>query len=195
MIAKIKGKLIEMDGNKGLIETASGLTYEIILIPSILSKYPINSNINIYTKLIVREDSQVLYGFEIRQQVDFFNDLISISGVGPKLAFAVISFSGKDELIKAVKSNDINFFARIPGLGKKTSLKIIVELSSKLESEVNISKLYMSEDDKTVLDALISLGFKSREARDILGKISKKGTLEDRIKEGIRYATSQKKKL
>jgi Holliday junction DNA helicase RuvA len=195
MIGKIKGKLIETEGNKGLIETNSGLSYEVVLVPSIISKYPVNSNINLYSKLIIREDSQTLYGFEFKEQVNFFNDLLSISGVGPKLAFTVISFSNKNDIVKAVKSNDVDFFVKIPGLGKKTSLKIIVELSSKLEADVNISKLYLNEEDKTVLDALVSLGFKLKEAKEILGKIPKKGSIEERIKQGLRYATSNKKKL
>jgi len=195
MIGKIKGKLIEIEGNKGLIETNSGLSYEVVLIPSIISKYPINSNINLYSKLIIREDSQTLYGFESKEQVNFFNDLMSVPGVGPKLAFTVISFSDKNEIIKAVQANDINFFSKIPGLGKKTSLKIIVELSSKLESAINLTKLYLSEEDKMVIEALVSLGFKSKEAKEIFNNIPKRGTLEEKIKHGIKYATSNKKKL
>jgi len=195
MIGKIKGKLIEINGNKGLIETTSGLSYEVTLIPSVISKNEINSNINLYTKLIIREDAHTLYGFEFKEQVDFFNDLLSISGVGPKLAFTVISFSNRKEIINAVQSNDVNFFTKIPGLGKKTSLKIIVELSSKLESDINLSKLYLSEEDKTVIEALVALGFRSKEAREIFNNISKKGSLEEKIKEGIKYATSNKKRL
>lgn len=195
MIAKIKGKLIDIEGNKGFIETASGLTYEVFLVPSIIKDNIIGKTIEVFTQLIVREDSQTLYGFVDKSEINIYKMLISISGIGPKVAFSVISFSSPESLLTAVKNNDVDFFTRIPGLGKKTSLKIVIELSGKLESGFSIEKIYMSEDDKLVLDALVSLGFKTEEARKIMTNIPKNIPVEEKIKKGLQLGTTKKKKV
>ena len=195
MIAKIKGKLIDIEGNKGFIETASGLTYEVFLVPSIIKDNIIGKTIEVFTQLIVREDSQTLYGFVDKSEINIYKMLISISGIGPKVAFSVISFSSPESLLTAVKNNDVDFFTRIPGLGKKTALKIVIELSGKLESGFSIEKIYMSEDDKLVLDALVSLGFKTEEARKIMVNIPKNIPVEEKIKKGLQLGTTKKKKV
>lgn len=195
MIAKIKGTLIDIEGNKGLIETASGLSYEVSLVPSIIKNNILGKSIEIFTQFIVREDSQTLYGFVDKSEINIFKMLLSISGIGPKVAFGVISFSNPDDLIAAVKNNDIDFFTRVPGLGRKTALKIVLELSSKLESGFSLSKVYFSEEDKLVLDAMVSLGFKTEEARKIMSNIPKNLTVEEKIKKGLQLGTTKKKKV
>lgn len=195
MIGKIKGKLIDIEGNKGLIETSSGLSYEVFLVPSIIKNNILGKNIEIFTQFIVREDSQTLYGFVDKSEINIFKMLLSISGIGPKVAYSVISFSNPDDLIKAVKNNDVDFFTRVPGLGKKTALKIVVELSGKLETGFSIAKVYMSEEDKLVLDALVSLGFKTEEAKKIMSNIPKNITVEEKIKKALQFGTTKKKKV
>jgi Holliday junction DNA helicase RuvA len=192
MIAKIKGTLSEIDGNKGLVDTPSGVTYEVFLTPKLLSASPVSSEVAIYTYLQVRDDAHVLFGFESRAQKKLFEMLIAISGVGPKTAYGVISFSGEEELYDAVRSSDVGYFSKVPGLGKKTAMKIILELSTLLKSEFEIGKMHISEDDKTVVDALISLGFKSIDAKKILQKLPKDLSIEDKIKEALRAVTSKK---
>ena len=195
MIGKIKGKLIDIEGNKGLIETASGLSYEVFLVPSIIKNNILGKSIEIFTQFIVREDSQTLYGFVDKSEINIFKMLLSISGIGPKVAYGVISFSNPDDLISAVKNNDVDFFTRVPGLGKKTALKIVVELSGKLETGFSIAKVYMSEEDKLVLDALVSLGFKTEEAKNIMTNIPKNITVEEKIKKALQFGTTKKKKV
>ena len=195
MIGKIKGKLIDIEGNKGLIETASGLSYEVFMVPSIIKNNILGKNIEIFTQFIVREDSQTLYGFVDKSEINIFKMLLSISGIGPKVAFGVISFSNSEDLLGAVKNNDVDFFTRVPGLGKKTALKIVVELSGKLESGFSLSKVYMSEEDKLVLDAMVSLGFKTEEARKIMSNIPKNLSVEEKIKKGLQLGTTKKKKV
>ncbi|OGK29761.1 Holliday junction DNA helicase RuvA [Candidatus Roizmanbacteria bacterium RIFCSPHIGHO2_12_FULL_33_9] len=195
MIGKIKGKLIDIEGNKGLIETASGLSYEVFLVPTIIKNNILGKSLELFTQLIVREDSQTLYGFTDKEQINIFKMLLSISGIGPKVAFGVISFSNSDDLTTAIKNNDIDFFTRVPGLGKKSALKIVVELSGKIESGFSISKIYMSEEDKLVLDALVSLGFKTEEARKIMINIPSNLPVEEKIKKGLQLGTTKKKKV
>ena len=192
MIGKIKGTLVELDGNSGLIETKSGLFYQVNLTPSIISNHKADKKVEIYTYLQVREDALVLFGFETKKEYDFFKMLLSVPGVGPKTAYSVISFSKVNDLIAAVKQNDRDYFTRVPGLGKKTSMKIILELSQRLESEFKLEKMYLSEEEKTVVDALVSLGFKSNEARKILAKLPKNLSLEEKIKEGLKLGMNPK---
>ncbi len=195
MIGKIKGKLAEVDGNIGLIETSAGVFYEVFLTPSLLSSHKVNQQIEVYTYFQVREDAQSLFAFQTKDEFKLFKLLITVSGVGPKTAFSIISFSTDKDLIDAVKRNDISFFSRIPGLGKKTAMKIILELSQKMDAEFQMEKMYMSEEDKTVVDALVSLGFKSHEAKAIIPKLSKGLSIEEKIKEALRLASNSGKRV
>lgn len=193
MIGKIKGKLIELDGNIGLIETQSGVSYEVFLPTSVLTINKLNTVFEIYTYLQIRDDAHVLYGFQAKKEHVLFKLLTTVPGVGPRTAFTIISFAKEQELITAVKGNDVSFFSEIPGLGKKTAMKIILELSQKLDSEFQLEKMYMSEDDKTVVDALVSLGFKAHDAKKILSKLSKTLTLEEKIREALHMTSPHKK--
>jgi len=192
MIGKIKGKLIEVDNNIGLIETSSGLSYNVFLTPSLLSTLHLPSPIEVYTYLQVREDALVLFGFESKEQSKLFMLLLTVSGVGPKTAYTVISYSEINALFAAIKENNIDYFTKIPGLGKKTAMKIILELSQKLKQEFSLEKMYLSEDDKLVIDAFISLGFKSNEAKKILQQIPKNLSVEEKIKKGLQLSNNKK---
>lgn len=190
MIGKVKGTLLSIEGNIGLIQTPSGIAYEVFLHPAVLN-HPLNTEFEVDTYFHVREDVQILFGFRTLREKLLFKMLIGVSGVGPKTAFQVISFSNEDDFIRAIKENDAEYFSRVPGLGKKTALKIILELSSKMNTEFEIKQLVVSEEDKTVIDALVSLGFKSQEAKQIFQKIPKDLTLEQKITAGIRLATNK----
>lgn len=191
MIGKIKGILAEIDQNVGLIETPSGLSYRVFLTPGVTKSVTIGQNIELVTYLQVRDDALILFGFETKKEHDFFKLLLTVSGVGPKTAFLVISITQLEELIQAIKENDLNYFSKISGLGKKTAMKIILELSQKLKEDFKMEKMYMSDDDKTVIDALVALGFKTQEAKKIFQQIPKDLSVEQKISEGIRVATKK----
>lgn len=193
MIGKIKGTLVEVENNTGLIQTSGGVFYEVFLPTSLLSS--INQELEIYTYLNVRDDALILFGFKAKQEYHLFKLLLSVSGVGPKTAFTITSFSNSKDLINAVTSNNIDYFSKIPGLGKKTAMKIILELSQKLDQEFKLEKMYLSEDEKTVVDVLVSLGFKNQEAKNILSQLPKDLSLEDKIKEALRKTTNTNKKV
>lgn len=181
MIGKIKGKLVETSGNIGLIETSTGVFFNIFLTPSTLAKFKINTNLEIYTYLHVREDALILFGFETKKEYEIFKLLLTVSGVGPKTAFSIISFIKVDNLIQSIKNNDVSVLAEVPGLGKKTAMKIILELSSKLDTDFELKDLVLSDDDKVVIDALISLGFKAADGKKILNEIPKDLSIEEKI--------------
>jgi Holliday junction DNA helicase RuvA len=189
MIGKIKGNLVEIDNNVGLIETSGGVFYQVFLPSSLAFINDLPQPVEIYTYLHVREDALILFGFETKQQHDVFKMLLTVPSVGPKTAYSVISFAPVDDLLNAIKGNEINFFSRIPGLGKKTGMKIILELASKLESEFKMTQMYLTDEDKTVIDALVALGFKTQDAKQLLQKIPKDLSVEERIKKGLQLGT------
>lgn len=185
MIGKLKGKLVEVDGNVGLIETSSGVYYQVFLPPSLITSHQSLAIIELYTYLQVRDDALVLFGFETKKHHDFFKLLLTVSGVGPKTAFNVISFVKLDQLVSLVQSNDVDGF-KVPGLGRKTAMKIILELSSKLKTDFDMTKMVLSDDDQTAVSALVSLGYKSYEAKKIVSKLPKNLTVEEKIKEALK---------
>lgn len=185
MIGKLKGKLVEVDKNIGLIETSGGVFYQVYLAPALISQIPLNSLTELYTYLQVRDDALILFGFETKQQYDFFLLLLSVSGVGPKTAFSVISYVPLDSLVKYVQSNDVNAFTQVPGLGRKTAMKIILELSSKFKTDFDMKNMVLSDDDQTAISALVSLGYKSFDAKKIVSKLPKNLTVEEKIKEAL----------
>lgn len=182
MIGKIKGFVREIDNNQILIETNSGIFFWIFATPRKIANLSVNSAVEIYTYLYFTQENIFLFGFDNKQEFELFKILINITGVGSRIAFSLISFATVEEIIKAVKENNVDFFTQIPGLGRKTSLKILLELSTKLKSEFELERLYLSEEEKTVIDALISLGFKSGQIRKVISKIPKNLTLEEKIK-------------
>ncbi|MFA6081759.1 MAG: Holliday junction branch migration protein RuvA [Patescibacteria group bacterium] len=185
MIGKLKGKLVEVDKNIGLIETSGGVFYQVFLPTSLVAKHQLQTNIEIYTYLQVRDDALVLFGFETKQQHDFFLLLLTVSGVGPKTAFTVISSLKVEEIIRAVTTNEVDSL-KVPGLGRKTAMKIILELSSKLKTDFDMKNMVMSDDDQTVVSALVSLGYKSYEAKKLVSKLPKNLTVEEKIKESLK---------
>ncbi len=186
MIGKLKGKLVEIDGNVGLIETSGGVYYQVFLPTSYLSStihHP--SSIEVYTYLQVRDDALVLFGFETKRHHDFFKLLLTVSGVGPKTAFSVISNIKLEQLVSLVQSNDVDGF-KVPGLGRKTAMKIILELSGKLKTDFDMTKMVLSDDDQTAVSALVSLGYKSFDAKKIVSKLPKNLSVEEKIKEALK---------
>lgn len=192
MIGKVKGILTETDGKSGLIETSGGVYYSVFIPPALVQK--INEEVELYTYLQVRDDALVLFGFETKKHHMFFELLLSVSGVGPKTAYSIISYASPDSIKSAVTQNDVKFFSNVPGLGKKTAMKIILELSQKLDGEFDLEKMTISKPDTLVVDALVSLGFKRQEAAEVLEKIPDTLSVEDKIKEAIRLATGQNRK-
>ena len=192
MIGKLKGYLHEIDGNVGLIETSSGVFYQVFLQPGMLSR-PLQSEVEMYTYLQVRDDALILFGFQTKGELELYKLLLLVPGVGPKSAFSIASYAPMPDIIQAIKDNNVGFFTSIPGLGKKTAMKILLELATKLSGDFKLENMYVSEDEKTAVDALISLGFKTQDAKDIIAKLPKNLSIEEKIKEGIKLATSHKK--
>lgn len=186
MIGKIKGTLENIDGNIGLISTNSGLSFQTYLTPALISKSKIGNPISVYTYLQVREDALTLFAFETKEQHQLFQLLLLVSGVGPKTAYLVISNANFNDLLNAITDNNIDFFSSIKGLGKKTAMKIILELSQKLKQSFSLDKMLPSDDDRIIIDALVSLGFKTNDIKSVIAKIPKDFSIENKIKTALK---------
>ncbi len=186
MIGKLRGTLTEVEGNIGLLETKGGVYYSLFLTPNLIADQPTEKEIEVYTYLQVRDDALVLFGFENKAKYDFFRLLLGVQGVGPKTAFSVVSFLNEDELYEAVRKNLPDNFTKVPGLGKKTAMKIILELSTKFKSGFDMKNMVLSDEDKTVIEALVSLGFKTHDARQVVSKLPKDLSVEEKIKNALK---------
>jgi len=191
MIGKIKGILTEIEGNTGLIETSSGVFYRVHLTNRFLYSIQLPKAIEVYTYHHIREDTQQLFGFEYNTEYRLFEFLLSVPGIGPKSAFHIISVAKPEEIVHAIRENDRTFFTKIKGLGKKTALKIILELSSKFDSEFIFEpEIPLTPDEQTVVGALVSLGFDKKKSRDMLSQVSDETSIEDKIKQSIKRMSS-----
>jgi len=168
MIGFIEGK-IESSNDKYVIVDVNGIGYKIYISTNIFKKLPkVGENVKLYTHLHVREDIMDLYGFLDKKELEFFELLISISGIGPKGATNILNVASIDTLKKAIANEESSILTKVSGIGKKTAEKIILELKNK------VSREYLDEKygaDGEAIDALTSLGYKLHEAREALKKV------------------------
>lgn len=185
MIGKIKGTLIEVEGNEGIIMTTSGVGYRVFLTSALLATLP-PSEVEIYTYQQIREDAHILYGFETKQQYQFYTLLLTVDGVGPKTAFTVISQLSPTQIFEAVRANDVNSLTKVSGLGKKTATKIILELSTKFKTGFDLEKVKQVEVDEEAVLALQALGYTKADSKKLLEKIDESLPLQEKIKTALR---------
>ncbi len=195
MFAYIKGSL-EQKSNNFVVIDVSGVGYKIFMPSnSIEGLGNIGDIVKVYTYYYVREDNISLYGFSSNEELRMFELLISVSGIGAKSAIATLSEVSPSSFALSVITNDVSKLTKIPGIGKKTAERLILELKDKLKSESAIEKY---EDVKSVIvddskvdeavSALQVLGYTRKEIENVLGKIDIKNLeLEDIIKEGLKY--------
>ncbi|MBI2446351.1 MAG: Holliday junction branch migration protein RuvA [Parcubacteria group bacterium] len=187
MISYLEGKIIEKN-EKFFVINAGGVGYRIFSHQGILEKIPaISQNIGVWTHLYVREDTLDLYGFTEKEELEFFETLISISGIGPKSALGILEVAPVASLKQAIVSEDETFFTKVSGVGKKTAQRLILELKNKLAKTIMPIKGSDSAEMAEAMDALVSLGYKERDARKVLQEITKdiKG-VEAKIKAALK---------
>src|SRR5207302_7364060 len=134
MIAHLRGKLISKHPNQAVVE-AAGVGYEVnISIPTFSGLPGLGSEVSLFVHTHVREDALALYGFLRSEEKQLFEKLISVSGIGPKLAITILSGMAADAMVAAIKGNNLAALTRIPGIGKKTAERMVLELRDKLDS-------------------------------------------------------------
>lgn len=195
MIAKIRGTVVEKNLTSVVVDVA-GLGYEVFVSVQTLQKIPSQDEfVTLYTYLHVREDAMLLYGFSSAEEKSFFEKCIAISGVGPKLALSILSGHDLESTIAAIRQGDIARLTKIPGVGKKTAERLIMELRDKVNfypvSLADKSQLVTGEGfslkDQQVLTALCQLGYKMIQAESALKSV-RQGQNELPIEELLRQS-------
>jgi len=183
MIGSIKGKII-LKNEKFLIVETGGVGYKINISPGTLSKIKkTGDEISFWIHSHVREDAFDLYGFLDRKELEFFEMLINISGIGPKSALIILSIASIEILKKAIETDDISYLTKISGIGKKTAEKIIIELRDKIGEEKSDISL---KGELDALEALKSLGYSQNQAREALKKVSPNTNINEKIREALK---------
>lgn len=188
MIASLKGKVILKDGLYIIVDV-SGVGYRVLVSEKVWSNSQLDENIFLFIYSHIREDAFELFGFSEIQDLKLFENLIGVNGVGPKTAMSIFSFSNREEIVNAVIKGDVEFFTRVPRLGKKNAQKIIIELKSKLKDS-NSLDLSTDEMDSNsdVYEALRTFGFSNKEIGEALKNIDKSATTADeKIKLVLKY--------
>lgn len=185
MIGRLHGKLIEKTPPQVLVDVG-GVGYEVDVPMSTFCNLPAEgSEITLLTHFIVREDAQLLYGFATAAERQTFRALIRISGVGPRIALAVLSGMSTQDLADAVEQGNATLLTRVPGIGKKTADRLILELKGKLASNAFApAGGAASAAQADILSALMALGYSEREAQASVRALPAEVT----VSEGIRLA-------
>ncbi|MGC2448649.1 MAG: Holliday junction branch migration protein RuvA [Candidatus Sulfotelmatobacter sp.] len=178
MIAHIRGKLLTKHPNQAIVETA-GIGYDVtISVPTFSDLPAIGSEVALHIHTHVREDALALYGFLRPSEKFLFEKLLTVSGIGPKLAITILSGMAADEMVGAIRGNDVARLTRIPGIGKKTAERMVLELRDKLPETSSASTpavLPVNAVEEDVLSALVNLGYQRAAAEKVLAARAKTG--------------------
>jgi Holliday junction DNA helicase RuvA len=178
MIAHLRGKLLAKHPNQAIVETG-GVGYDVTISVPTFSDLPgVGSEVALHIHTHVREDLIGLYGFLGSAEKHLFEKLITVSGIGPKLAITILSGMAADEMVGAIRGNDIERLTRIPGIGKKTAERMVLELRDKLpvpSGEAVATTRTMSPVEEDVLSALMNLGYQRASAEKALAVVAKNG--------------------
>ena len=185
MIGRITGTLVEKIPPQ-VVVVAGGVGYEIDVPMSTFYNLPrAGEPVELLTHLVVREDAHLLYGFLTAGERTAFRQLLKVSGVGPKVALAVLSGLSVDDLAAAIATEDASRLTRVPGIGKKTAERLVLELRDKLPGALPSAK-GAAQPSPDVLNALLSLGYNAREASVAIRDLPPDLTLADAIRQALK---------
>ena len=193
MIGYVKGKLLHYEDNVVILDV-NGVGYEITCSASLYARLIENEGGEAFTYLALREDGMYLYGFDTMAEKKMFLQLITVSGVGPKMGIAILSGTSLNDLAIFIASSDVKSLSKIKGLGKKTAERIIVELREAMQkvscpSVTPIEKTIISGEGENAVLALMSLGYSKADASDAVSRSVADGnkTLNDLITGALKY--------
>ena len=183
MISRLRGVPVGRSPD-GLVLDVGGVGYLVAATPSALGRADSGREVSLETYLHVREDALQLYGFGDASERELFVSLLGVSGIGPKVALAVVSSSPAAELRRAIALGDAARFQAIPGIGKKTAERLLLELKGKFGPDLAASSPVASDAQADILQALVALGYSEKEAASALKALP----AEVGVSEGIRLA-------
>ncbi|MBS7689905.1 Holliday junction branch migration protein RuvA [Pseudomonas lalucatii] len=198
MIGRVRGTLAEKQPPHVIVDV-NGLGYELEVPMTTLYRLPsVGEPLTLHSHLVVREDAHLLYGFFEKRERELFRELIRLSGVGPKLALALMSALEVDELVRCVQAQDTSALVRVPGVGKKTAERLLLELKGRFkawEAVPGMATLVVepqgigavSSAEHDAVSALISLGYKPQEASRAVSAVKEEGlSSEDMIRRALK---------
>ncbi|MBD2805355.1 Holliday junction branch migration protein RuvA [Xenorhabdus sp. ZM] len=210
MIGRLRGTVLEKQPPLVLLET-NGVGYEVHMPMTCFYELPeIGQEAILFTQFIVREDAQLLYGFNDKQERALFRELIKVNGVGPKLALAILSGMSAQQFVMAIEQESISSLVKLPGVGKKTAERLVVEMKDRFKglngdlfnqsnqsnqsNDINLPATANQKNSDADIEAeaaaaLVSLGYKPQEASRMVSKVAKPGAdCETLIREALRAA-------
>ncbi|MGV8024984.1 MAG: Holliday junction branch migration protein RuvA [Anaerolineaceae bacterium] len=192
MIASIKGIVILKNDHYLVVET-SGIGFKVFCTNATCTQAEIGNHISLYTHHITREDGMFLYGFEKIEERDLFIQILTVSGIGPKLGLNLLSSLSAEMIQRAVMKEQDEVFSNVPGIGEKTAKKIVFMLKDKIAPLLEEAGLAgIPDTDTDVLQALVGLGYSLSEAQKAVASISRDAPdeLEDRLRLALQYFTA-----
>lgn len=185
MLAFIRGTIVYTLPSALVVE-AGGVGYKVYVTEHELHQRKAAEAVELYLSHVVREDAQDLYGFETKEELEFFERLLSVSGVGPKTALGAVSSASLEGLKRAIAKGDAGLLRKVSGIGPKTAERIVVELRDILKREQSSSSP-QGMGDTEVIDALVALGYTPHDAREVVRTLSpEEQTLNERLKAALK---------
>jgi len=179
MISYLSGEIV-FEKSQFIIVSVHGCGYKISVLPTLENR--VGNKINLFTHQNLREDCSDLYGFKSYEELELFEKLISVSGVGPKVGMSIMSVAPVEKIIQSISGEDSKFFESVSGVGKKAAVKIILELKNKISGEKFSGKIGAG-NLQDVYDGLETLGYKKNEIDQIIGGLPKELiTSEEKIR-------------
>ncbi len=187
MIARLNGILIEKSPPQVIVD-CNGVGYEVEVPMSTFYNLPeIGNKIQLLIHFVVREDAQLLYGFGSEQEKSTFKQLLKVNGIGAKSALSILSGVSIDDLVEAVNRQEVGMLTRIPGIGKKTAERLLLELKDKFAVTGSVTTTSLPKSASyDVLNALIALGYNEREAGAAVKLLPKEVTVAEGIKQALK---------
>ncbi len=189
MISHLTGTVIHLDLKYAVLDV-SGVGYKVFVTNSGLEHLSHHKEkVSLWTYLAVRDDALDLYGFVTREDMEFFELLLTISGIGPKSALGILNTASAEIIKDAIYEDDPSYLTKVSGIGKKNAEKIVRELRDKIGVKISAdgtSTKGSSKESTLAIEALISLGYSSDEARNVLKKVDKTLSTQDQIKQALK---------
>lgn len=196
MIASLSGKVLDIR-NDAVVVDVSGVGFLVFIPNPLKAQIHVGENIILHTFLVVRQDLLALYGFETNEEREIFSLLLGVNGIGPRLALGILSTLNPDTIRNAIIQENHEVFSRVPGVGKKTAQKILLQLHDRIPIISGLESLAaISDMDSEVLAALTVLGYSVVEAQAALQSIPRDApqVIEERLKLALQYFSSGKVK-
>lgn len=193
MIASIEGEVIGL-GQSSVVVSVGGVGFQVFAPAPLCARLRTLDKIFLYTQLIVRQDLLALYGFETEMEREYFNLLLGVNGVGPRMALNVLSTLSVDAIKRAIASEQSEVFARVPGVGKRTAQKILIHLQDRIKAGdvLELAGANIGVSDEAVLEALTALGYSVVEAQTAIQSIPRDTSqdVEERLRIALQYFNS-----